>query len=482
MRMMVLHRWARSQRLPSKSLMQVAPEALAAAYEALKGTRALLESASTAQAARELRELDSNSRTMQLFRSIAGCHPNPDLNLTQNPTLPREQTAAMRHSRASRPSISRAVSFLAPGQQAALDAADEPPLHKPRRLTAPRDGATEGPEASSSHADDALSEPPGAHKGGSTGSTSAMDPPASDSEQTAAAATSATPAAEALAASATAGVHAAAVAVPLHSCPRAVAEQDHALGGATASHGKRPSAMLDAGLLPRQSSTLRQGAKRRTRGMSIVLDAAQSAVPLAGSPTSQPLPPHSRAASEAAPTAFAGPLEARAAAKPAGAADAEADLAARPPTPYYSYTDGGSAQPVPTSVANGSAVAAHQPMHPAAQTAQLDSQAARMMAQPVPNGKRRSRSVGGEAQPGPPTRRGSGAAGTYRMSSASGGASAPGRGGGGGGIGRYRPEAPAAQDGRTSKGAPGASEVRLIEPLYALPVAAKLHCLSGAAM
>ena len=50
--------------------MKVAPEALAAAYQALRGTRALLESASTAQGDRELRELDSNSRTMQLFRSI----------------------------------------------------------------------------------------------------------------------------------------------------------------------------------------------------------------------------------------------------------------------------------------------------------------------------------------------------------------------------------------------------------------------------
>ncbi len=101
--------------------MQVAPEALAAAYKALKGTRALLESASTAQTARELRELDSNSRTMQLFRSIAEAHLNP----TQNPNLPREQAAAATHrtSRASRPSISRTVSFLAPGQQAALDAA-----------------------------------------------------------------------------------------------------------------------------------------------------------------------------------------------------------------------------------------------------------------------------------------------------------------------------------------------------------------------
>ncbi len=311
-----------------------------------------------------------------------------------------------------------------------------------------------------------------------------MVPLASDREQTAAAATSGTTAAEGAAASSSAAVHTAAVALALHPAPRAEAEQGETLGGATAPHGKRPSVMLDAGLMPRQSSTPRQGAKRRTRGMSIVLDMAQSATPLPGNTASQPLPPHSRAVSEAAPSAPADGQEGMVAAEPAGAAAAEADLAARPPTPYYFYTDGHPAQPAPSSAKSGVALAPHQPMHPAAQAAPLDGQAARMTAQTLPNVKRRSRSVDGEAQPSTPTRRGSGAAGTYRGSSAGGGTSAGGRGGGGSGIGRYRPnygKAPTAQHGGTGKGASGASEVRLVEPPSALSVASS-QCSSGAAV
>ena len=173
---------SRSAVASKSAAVQVAPEALAAAYETLKGTRALLESAGSAQAARELQELDSNSRTMQLLRSIA--QPNPDISLHpilnpgQNP--PREQAAAATHrpSRASRPSIVRTVSFLAPGQQAALDAADEPPVHKPRRLTAARDDAPDGPAASSAHADVAPYEEPLMHVVGLTGSSSASVPTA----------------------------------------------------------------------------------------------------------------------------------------------------------------------------------------------------------------------------------------------------------------------------------------------------------------
>ena len=342
--------------------------------------------------------------------------------------------------------------------------------------------------------DDAPLVQPTAHVGGLTSLTSARVPSASDCEQLNTAAVSAAPATGGPAAAircsdSTASSKAAvntAFGAALTPVPvRAVGEQDEALSGAAALHDKRPSVMINAEILPRQSSTPRQGTKRRTRGMSMVLDDALTTTRLVGSPASQLRPPRSGAASEAATTAPAETPEGLAAAEIAGATAPEADLAARPPTPYYPNADEGPGQPAPPDAADGPA---ETPVQPAMQPSPVENQAVRTTAQLMPNGKRRSRSVGEESQPGPATRRRSGVAGTYRGgSSASGAASTGGRGGGGGsGISRYRPSYAKAsapvQAAGTGKGAPDSTQVRPAEPPDALSDAVESRCSSSTAL